>query len=297
MARSEHYLSSMSSSHLLRAAVLILAAFLLAAPPAAAQDLGAIICADCHGTQVHDFMATRHAAALYAQGRRDAASLCGACHGEVLAHAEAAKPREVPVQFRFKNPKDLDTATANGRCLACHASGMSPKPLDGLHLGAGLRCTTCHTGMGKGGLPRLRKLPEKELCGSCHAQAVAPFRAGHRPDRAEALCTFCHDPHGREKRLIARDCTSCHKTYAYPKPFEHPPVDEGCLSCHEPHGTADRFLLKEARPALCLGCHSQLETLHRIDTARSPFQLYEGCQNCHPRIHGSDALGGFRFQR
>ncbi len=277
--------------------VLLPVVALLVSLPFHAQDLSGIICADCHGNPVHDFLSTRHAAALFAQGRRDAATLCGACHGEVMPHAGAAKPREVPVQFRFKNPKDLDTATANGRCLACHASGISPRALDGIHLGAGLRCATCHTGMGKGGLPKLRKMSEKELCGSCHMQAVAPFRASHRPDRAEAVCTFCHDPHGRERRLIARDCTACHKAYAYPKPFEHPPVEEGCLSCHEPHGTADRFLLKEARPALCLGCHSQLESFHRVSEARSAFQLYEACQNCHPRIHGSDALGGYRFQR
>lgn len=281
-----------------RGRVLLLGgALLLASRGAGAQDIRAIVCADCHANQVHDFLATRHATAFYAQGRRDAVSLCGACHGEVAAHAEAAKPREVPVQFRFKNPKDLDTATANGRCLQCHATGLSPRPLDGIHLGAGLRCTTCHTGMGKGGLPRLRKAGERELCGACHLQAASPVRSGHRPDRAEALCTFCHDPHSREKNLIARDCTACHKNYAYPKPFEHPPVEEGCLGCHEPHGTAERFLLKEARPALCLGCHSQPESFHRVDVARSPFQLYEACQNCHPRIHGSDALGGYRFQR
>jgi len=270
---------------------------LLSALSVSAQDVRTIICADCHGAAVHDFLSTRHATALYAQGRKDAASLCGACHGEVSAHAAADRPREVPVQFRFKNPKDLDPATANGQCLQCHSTGLSPQPVDGVHLGDGLRCTTCHTGMGKGGLPQLRRLGERDLCGGCHMQAVAPYRSGHRPDRAQAVCSFCHDPHGREKPLLARDCTSCHQAYAYPKPFEHPPVTEGCLNCHEPHGTAERFLLKESRPALCLGCHSQPESFHRVDTARSPFQLYEGCQNCHPRIHGSDALGGYRFQR
>ncbi len=277
--------------------VLLAAVSLAGAPDLRAQDIRAIICADCHGEVVHAFLATRHAAALYAEGRRDAVSLCGTCHGDVAAHAEAQKPREVPVEFRFKDPKDLDTATANGRCLTCHGAGLSPRPLDGVHLSAGLRCTTCHAVMGTSGLPRLRKTGERELCGSCHGEAVAPFRSGHRPDRAEALCTFCHDPHGREKPLLARDCTTCHRAYAYPKPFEHPPVEEGCLGCHDPHGGADRFLLKDARPSLCLGCHSQPESLHRFDVVRSPFQLYEACQNCHPRIHGSDALGGYRFQR
>ncbi len=252
--------------------------FLGMAPSALAQaqdqDLRSILCADCHGGALHDFLSTRHASILYAQGRRDATALCGTCHGEVTAHAQAAKPEAVPVQFRFKNPKDLDAATANGRCLSCHESGLSPVAPDGLHLASGLRCTACHTGMGEGGLPGLRRVEERRLCGSCHGQAVAPFRSGHRLDRAGSVCTFCHDPHGRDRHLLARDSTSCHKTYAYPKPFEHPPVEEGCL-----------------------GCHSQLESFHRVDQTRSPFQLYEGCQNCHPRIHGTDALGGYRFQR
>lgn len=273
-------------------AVVVLAAAIQAfpAPPA-------LPCADCHGEIVHGFFQTRHAAALTADGRTQAADLCGSCHGEVSSHNDAAKPESVPVEFRFKDPKILEPARASERCMACHGLGMNALPIDGSHLRAGLSCVTCHSGMGKGTSVHLLKRPERELCGACHAQALAPFRSGHRPDASGALCTFCHDPHARERRLPGRACGDCHKAMAYPRPFEHPPVEEGCDGCHEPHGTGERFLLKEARPALCLSCHSQLEAFHRPDQALSPFRLYEACQNCHPRIHGSDSKGGQRFQR
>ena len=260
-------------------------------------DMKDLSCSDCHGAKVHDFLKSRHGAALVSLGKTTEESLCGACHGEVLAHAQASKPREVPVQYRYKDPKAFDPAQLQATCLSCHAGGTRAIPQDGRHWLNGANCLNCHTGMAKGGWPRLLKAPEPELCGACHAQALAPVRTGHRTDRAGALCTFCHDPHARTKPLIARECTECQKAYAYPKPFEHPPVVQGCLACHDPHGSMERFLLKDSRPALCLGCHSQLESFHRVDVGQSPFRLYEACQNCHPRIHGSDALGGYRFQR
>jgi DmsE family decaheme c-type cytochrome len=260
-------------------------------------DLSAISCMDCHGTQVHDFLKSRHGAALVSEGKTTEAALCGACHGEVDAHAAASRPREVPVQYRYKDPKACQTSQLQATCLSCHAGGTRAIPQDGHHWLNGASCLTCHTGMAKGGLPRLLNKPEGELCGACHPQALAPVRTGHRTDRTGALCTFCHDPHARTRPLLARDCTECHKAYAYPKPFEHPPVVQGCLGCHDPHGSMERFLLKDSRPALCLGCHSQLESFHRVDVGSSPFRLYEACQNCHPRVHGSDAHGGYRYQR
>lgn len=260
-------------------------------------DAKSLSCWDCHGPQVHDFLQTRHSAALASDGRRDETSLCGACHGEVTAHAEASRPQEVPVQYRFAGPASEDAARDQARCLPCHEKGRRPIPADGHHAMGEVGCLKCHSGMGKGGWPGLRKAPEAELCGACHAEALAPFRSGHRTDRAGALCTFCHDPHARMAPLLARECADCHRAYAYPKPFEHPPVVEGCVGCHDPHGSMERFLLRDSRPPLCLGCHSQIEAFHRIDSPQSAYRLYEGCQNCHPRIHGSDARGGHRFQR
>ncbi len=277
------------------ALALALSAANAAAP--ADPDLVALPCADCHGGPLHGFLQTRHAAALSVQGRREATSLCGACHGEVMAHNGADRPQKTPVEFRYKDPRTLGSEKASARCLTCHAEGVKALPAEGVHLRAGLSCVTCHTGMGAGSLPKLLRAPERELCGRCHGQALAPFRSGHRPDAAGALCSFCHDPHARERKLPGRACADCHRDRAYPKPFEHPPVEESCLGCHEPHGSGERFLLKEARPALCLSCHSQLESFHRVDDPATPFRLYEACQNCHPRIHGSDAPGGYRFQR
>lgn len=266
------------------------------ASPAHGQDVRSFSCSDCHGDAVHALLSSVHGSAFYAGGRRDAAALCGTCHGEVEAHARAVHPSQTPVQYRFVTDP-VPPAKADALCLSCHVRGIKAMPPDGVHLRAGLHCLTCHAVMGTTGLPHLLKEDETTLCGSCHGEALAAFRSGHRPDRTGAYCTLCHDPHGAEKPLVARSCTSCHQDYAYPKPFEHPPVEEGCLGCHTPHGSQERFLLKESRPALCLGCHSQPESFHRVDLMRSPFQLYEGCQNCHPRIHGSDATGGFRFQR
>jgi DmsE family decaheme c-type cytochrome len=260
-------------------------------------DIREISCIDCHPSPVHDFLLSPHAAAFHGKGLRGAQELCGPCHGTVTAHGEAKDAKAVPVEFRFKDPKTRDATVVSARCLACHGAGSRPVPAGGIHLRNGLNCLDCHTGMNRGGLSGLRKESEITLCGRCHPQSVAPFRSGHRVDRAGALCTFCHDPHAEERRLPGRVCTDCHKAYAFPKPFQHPPVEEGCPGCHDPHGSAERFLLREARPALCFGCHSQLESLHRVDAAASPFRLYEACQNCHPRIHGSDGLGGAKFQR
>lgn len=267
------------------------------ADPQESTDPREISCIDCHPGPVHDFLSSRHAAAFHARGKRGAEEVCGPCHGKVTEHGEAKDAKALPVEFRFKDPKTRDGALLIRRCLACHGEGSRLIEASGFHLKQGLNCLDCHTGMNKGGLPGLRKSAEISLCGRCHSQAVAPFRSGHRTDRAGALCTFCHDPHSADRRLPGRACTDCHKAYAFPKPFQHPPVEEGCPGCHEPHGTAERFLLREARPGLCLGCHSQLEPLHRVDSAASPFRLYEACQNCHPKIHGSDGLGGAILQR
>lgn len=143
-------------------------------------DMKDLSCTDCHGTQVHDFLKSRHAAALASLGKTKEDALCGACHGEVEAHAQASKPSEVPVQYRYRDPKSYDPTQVQATCLSCHAGGTRAIPQDGRHWLNGANCLTCHTGMAKGGWPKILRAPEQEMCGACHTQALAPVRTGHR---------------------------------------------------------------------------------------------------------------------
>ena len=78
------------------------------------------------------------------------------------------------------------------------------------------------------------------------------------------------------------------------------------MICHNPHGAVADNLLKQAEPALCLGCHPMHfhATVVSVDGAYSVPQAPERaststtdgwkqgmltkCTQCHAEIHGSD---------
>jgi len=82
-------------------------------------------------------------------------------------------------------------------------------------------------------------------------------------------CTFCHNPHGSERKDLVRRgdrplCTYCHQDMENRLQkvrkglHRHPEVIAGrCSVCHDAHSSDDVNFLKESPIVLCTGCHSR----------------------------------------
>jgi DmsE family decaheme c-type cytochrome len=178
-------------------------------------------------------------------------------------------------------------------------------------------CTSCHSIHHAATPQKLLAKTQTNLCEGCHmnvrAQFSMPFK--HRVNEGFMNCTDCHNPHGSFQPTWANGarprhvetakaneepCINCHADKRGPFVFEHAPLRvDGCMSCHVPHGTANsRMLTRPVVFTLCLECHNgagnmgreangvrvQFPTPHNMN---SP--VYQGCVNCHVKIHGSNA--------
>jgi DmsE family decaheme c-type cytochrome len=272
-----------------------------------AADPGAD-CAGCHETAVASFKTSFHGKAWRG------ANGCQACHGQTNQHLDTEQSKKTIFSFAKDGGRSAKERAA--QCLSCHSSSSHVAFWDtSKHKSAGLSCDNCHTGHST--LPKNLKMPQTELCFSCHKDIRSESnRQSHHPIKeGKVSCTDCHDPHGGfGTKMIKADsinelCFKCHADKRGPYMFEHPPVEENCMNCHTAHGSNHTKLLTRKTPNLCQSCH---------DWTRHPSNAYEGslsftgggnlaakqlvgrsCLNCHNNVHGSNGPGtrGMRFVR
>jgi len=297
----------------------------------------------------------QHRALLIKPGRE----LCVECHEEVAGWSE--KPVQHPPFaggqcFDCHEPHGADgegllSSPGGGVCLECHpadagfsaahkgypverascqqchdphASSLPSLFRQNLHppFSDG-DCGVCHAGPGAK-QPFSTLMPEDQLCGACHEEAVAasinlPFphaapggtgcTACHNPhtadgpgllqDEQQRLCRSCHDPGGSSSGEAGHfvthgdglDCTTCHEPHGGERPrfFVDDPV-QLCAGCHEHQHGITHPLGEGTRdprngaPMDCLSCHGLHDSPH-------PFYLHRSgdrdlCISCHKNLAG-----------
>ena len=281
----------------------------LAPDLARAADPGAD-CASCHEKAVTSFKASYHGKAW--QG----ANGCQSCHGQANQHLTAEQSKKSIFSFAKAGGHSAEEMSA--QCLSCH-SGSKHVALweSSKHKSAGLSCNSCHTGHSK--LPKNLKMPQTELCFSCHKDIKAESgKQSHHPIKEGKIsCSDCHSPHGSfgDKALKGEStnelCYKCHAEKRGPFLHEHSPVAENCLTCHNSHGSNHNKLLTQKAPNLCQSCHigtsghfgAPFNRSKSFDanpavsgTYTSQRAVSRACLNCHAAIHGSNGPGRYGKQ-
>lgn len=127
----------------------------------------------------------------------------------------------------------------------------------------------------------------RELCLTCHS-TERDKPVVHGPFSAD--CGVCHMPHGGDNRHFVRggegagSCNICHDSVTRGMSIQHGPVAAGeCLICHAPHQSDHKGLLVDNRPALCMGCHVDVDIAmeNAISTHEPVAKECAGCHNPH----------------
>lgn len=276
----------------------------LAPDLAQAADPGAD-CASCHEKAVTSFKSSYHGKAW------KGANGCQACHGQTSQHLTADQSKKSI--FSFAKDGGQSAEEMSNKCLSCH-SGSKHVALweSSKHKSAGLSCNSCHTGHSN--LPKNLKMPQTELCFSCHRDIKAESgKQSHHPIKEGKIsCSDCHSPHGSfgDKAMKADSvnelCYKCHAEKRGPFLHEHPPVAENCLTCHNSHGSNHNKLVNQKTPNLCQSCHvgtsghfgapfTRAKSFDANPTVSGTYTsqraVGRACLNCHAAIHGSNGPG------
>lgn len=172
----------------------------------------------------------------------------------------------------------------HGDCESCHGPGqrhtLTARPMD-IRYPSSADCMACHE--------------------AGHATLIGWTTSAH--ERADVLCSDCHDTHGRalhalrpapqaERATLPHAsestmlCASCHPEVAASLNLpSHHPVREGmmdCTDCHSPH--ADRGWALGATTDRCTGCHEGQGGPWIYEHA----PVAEDCGTCH-EPHGASA--------
>ena len=273
-----------------------------------ASYIGSEACVKCHRNQVGTFNQTLHGDIMLKHPRSDNEKQgCESCHGPGSAHAatketDQGRPGDI-IAFGKDAPRPV--AERNAICLNCHERADRTYWNGSAHETQGVACTNCHQLMEKVSVKfQLAKSTEVETCFQCHKDRRAQFqRPSHHPLReGDMTCSSCHNPHGSATDSLLKEasvnetCYKCHADKRGPYLWEHEPVRDSCLNCHEPHGTVNEYLLKIQRPRLCQSCH--MGPGHGNPGNPMTVQaVNRSCQNCHTKVHGSNAPAGSLFQR
>jgi DmsE family decaheme c-type cytochrome len=271
--------------------------------------VGSQACVKCHKNQFGTFSQTLHGD-IFLKAPRNSLEKegCEACHGPASRHV---KSKEMDggaagdiVSFRKDSPRPVDER--NAICLTCHEKGDRHNWAGSVHETRGLACTNCHQIMEKVSVKhQLIKSTELETCFQCHKDRRAQmFRASVHPlASGNMTCSSCHNPHGSATDKLLREasinetCYKCHADKRGPFLWEHEPVRDNCLNCHDPHGTSNEYMLKVQRPRLCTQCHAGGVGHGTPGNPTTVQAINRSCQNCHTKIHGSNAPAGMLFQR
>ena len=239
---------------------------------------------------------------------------CESCHGPSMDHNNARPPKgekRPPVDVAFKGEFASPVEKRNQVCSTCHLGGEHINWPGSAHAAADVACTDCHSNHTTRD-PMLSKKTEAQVCFTCHAeQRAQSFQFSHHPVREGKVgCSDCHNTHGSGGQKLLREftlnevCYTCHAEQRGPFMWEHQPVREDCGNCHEPHGSTQQALLKLREPFLCQTCHTNSRANHeglvsggnQLPGAGSPaaynLLLGRGCENCHMKVHGSNAPSG-----
>ena len=270
-------------------------------PVVQAHYVGTKVCLGCHTSQAKLFEHTMMGR-LLKLGKLQ----CETCHGPGSEHVRQGGGRGVGgiISFRPKDP-NRTAEQDNAICLGCHERGQRTLWPGSVHQERGLYCTNCHTIMkAVSRRNQLKTAWQPDTCFQCHKDRRAQmFESAHmpmRPSEGKVVCSDCHNPHGSfTKDLLVGDsindtCYKCHAEKRGPFLFEHEPVRENCLNCHDPHGSIHQYMLKVARPRLCMECHSLMNVISGV---HSDISAGQSCQNCHVNIHGSNSPNGALFFR
>ncbi|RII27624.1 MAG: cytochrome C [Geobacter sp.] len=213
-------------------------------------------CAQCHEKIVEPFADTIHGklADFEVMGGTKG---CESCHGAGSIHAAAGDTAQI-LSFSSISPDQ-----ASAICLKCHSAGTHMEWAGNEHALNDVTCTDCHKIHQSKKAKHSLKLPQPDLCYSCHQEyrAKAEFPSHHPIREGKMTCTSCHQPHGTGQKSLKTEerandlCLTCHSRYQGPFVFEHAPVQEDCTICHDAHGSVANNLLKQNEPFLCLQCH------------------------------------------
>lgn len=111
-----------------------------------------------------------------------------------------------------------------------------------------LSCNSCHAVSQK---DRAHKLPEGQICTSCHRDDAHEVMAalGTQPERPSGAIRFDHDQHLAMKSLSGQ-CVPCHAGVVDPAKSTLPAMSQ-CFSCHEHE--------QEWKEGVCVPCHVQAD--------------------------------------
>ena len=286
-------------------------------------------CLACHPVHGDAFSKTVHAKAAPKDAKYGTG--CESCHGPGKAHiqgieAAAGDDQKIAAAkkliFSFHGKPEENA----GRCMTCHITSHDQALFDkSEHKLHGVTCQSCHSAHLTDAVgtrdkveapltqaqffrsPRiaeenrwltqsLLRLPQPQLCYSCHSTVQAQFAlpTHHRVPEGLMKCTDCHNAHGSNNQPMLRKtgwetCIECHTEKRGPFIFEHAAVKvEGCAGCHTPHGTVNRqLLLRREGRFLCLQCHVDPQAPN-VPHGRLGFTTKGECARCHVAVHGSN---------
>jgi predicted CXXCH cytochrome family protein len=280
-------------------------------------------CVQCHAGTTQAFATSPHGkTAQFLKGTR--AASCTTCHGDTARHVQSGNPGHV------SSPNKVSAAQASLMCLTCHSRDESHASWQGsAHDRRDMSCVSCHKehhsspferlSLRSGIRPattlqarvseKLLKLPDQELCLSCHKdkRKAISQRSTHlfatEHGGAKVTCTSCHNPHGGEGKTMltassnTQLCYGCHAEKRGPFLWEHTPARENCNTCHVSHGSNNPNLLKARVTVLCQNCHQHMMWRHQTVAGFDMFTFNRGCVNCHSQVHGSNHPSGKALTR
>jgi predicted CXXCH cytochrome family protein len=100
---------------------------------------------------------------------------------------------------------------------------------------------------------------------------------------APSIALQAEKSHPRLVSEAATRCSTCHQALFQGKAVVHPPAEDDCTTCHEVQidDAGTRITLMDQEPALCVMCHSDLESAAAYEVEAPHAPVGDSCLNCH----------------